>query len=130
MIVLRPAIEPTAHLRFLERDGRFILQQLFRITETDDEKKTSIREEWYDVRTERNEVLDKSILKLGLSVRTMNVLIGKYSDPSYALHIKTVRELANLTESDLLMQENCGRKSINEIKEVLAGMGLTLKPKK
>jgi len=62
--------------------------------------------------------LDKSIDELELSVRSYNCLIN--SD------IKTVKELIQKTEAEILKTRNFGRKSLNEIKEVLSSMGLRL----
>jgi DNA-directed RNA polymerase, alpha subunit/40 kD subunit len=41
-------------------------------------------------------------------------------------NIKTIAELVTKTDVDMLQYRNFGRKSLNEIKEVLAGMGLSL----
>jgi DNA-directed RNA polymerase subunit alpha len=62
--------------------------------------------------------LDKSIDELELSVRSYNCLIN--SD------IKTVKELIQKTEAEILKTRNFGRKSLNEIKEVLGSLGLHL----
>jgi DNA-directed RNA polymerase subunit alpha len=40
--------------------------------------------------------------------------------------IKTVRELITKTDEELLKSVNFGRKSLNEIKEALKELGLTL----
>jgi DNA-directed RNA polymerase subunit alpha len=37
-----------------------------------------------------------------------------------------LRELVTKTEAEMLKTKNFGRKSLNEIKEILAGMGLSL----
>ena len=65
-----------------------------------------------------NEHLDKSIDDLELSVRSYNCL--KNSD------IKTIRDLVQKKESEMLKTKNFGRKSLNEIKDILTGMGLGL----
>jgi DNA-directed RNA polymerase subunit alpha len=65
-----------------------------------------------------NEHLDKSIDELELSVRSYNCL--KNSD------IKTIRDLVQKKESEMLKTKNFGRKSLNEIKDILTGMGLGL----
>jgi DNA-directed RNA polymerase subunit alpha len=41
-------------------------------------------------------------------------------------NIRTLRELVQKTEGEMLKTKNFGRKSLNEIKEILAGMGLSL----
>ncbi len=65
-----------------------------------------------------NEHLDKSVEELELSVRSYNCL--KNAD------IRTIRELVQKTEPEMLRTKNFGRKSLNEIKEILVGMGLNL----
>jgi DNA-directed RNA polymerase subunit alpha len=41
-------------------------------------------------------------------------------------NIRTIRELVQKTEGEMLKTKNFGRKSLNEIKEILSGMGLSL----
>jgi DNA-directed RNA polymerase subunit alpha len=65
-----------------------------------------------------NENLDKSVEELELSVRSYNCLKNA--------NIRTIRELVQKTEGEMLKTKNFGRKSLNEIKEILAGMGLSL----
>jgi DNA-directed RNA polymerase subunit alpha len=69
-------------------------------------------------RTASNENLDKSVEELELSVRSYNCLKNA--------NIRTIRELVQKTEGEMLKTKNFGRKSLNEIKEILAGMGLSL----
>ena len=64
------------------------------------------------------EYLDRSIDELDLSVRSYNCLKNA--------GIETVRQLVQKSESELLKTKNFGRKSLNEIKEILADMSLTL----
>ena len=65
-----------------------------------------------------NEHLDKSVEELELSVRSYNCL--KNAD------IQTIRELVQKTEPEMLRTKNFGRKSLNEIKEILLSLGLNL----
>ena len=65
-----------------------------------------------------NENLDKSVDELELSVRSYNCLKNA--------NIRTIRELVQKTEADMLRTKNFGRKSLNEIKEILTSMGLDL----
>ena len=65
-----------------------------------------------------NENLDRSVEELELSVRSYNCLKNA--------NITTIRELVQKTESEMLKTKNFGRKSLNEIKEILATMGLSL----
>lgn len=64
------------------------------------------------------EDLDRSVEELELSVRSYNCL--KNAD------ITTIRQLVQKTEADMLRTKNFGRKSLIEIKELLAGLGLSL----
>ena len=41
-------------------------------------------------------------------------------------NIRTIRELVQKTEPEMLKTKNFGRKSLNEIKEILSSMGLSL----
>ncbi|HKP87999.1 MAG TPA: DNA-directed RNA polymerase subunit alpha [Blastocatellia bacterium] len=65
-----------------------------------------------------NENLDRSVDELELSVRSYNCL--KNAD------IRTIRELVQKSEPEMLKTKNFGRKSLNEIKEILHSMGLRL----
>jgi DNA-directed RNA polymerase subunit alpha len=65
-----------------------------------------------------NEHLDKSVEELELSVRSYNCLKNA--------NIRTIRELVQRTEGEMLKTKNFGRKSLNEIKEILTTMGLSL----
>jgi DNA-directed RNA polymerase subunit alpha len=65
-----------------------------------------------------NENLFRSVDELELSVRSANCL--KNAD------IRYIGELVQKTEAEMLRTKNFGRKSLNEIKEILAEMGLTL----
>lgn len=62
--------------------------------------------------------LMKSVDELELSVRSANCL-----DKT---NIKTIMDLVERTETEMLDTENFGRKSLNEIKDLLAGMDLSL----
>jgi len=64
------------------------------------------------------EKLNKSVDEMELSVRSYNCLKNA--------NIKTIGELVQKTEAEMLKTKNFGRKSLNEIKEILAGMGLSL----
>jgi DNA-directed RNA polymerase subunit alpha len=71
-----------------------------------------------DVAAERmHDNLKRSVEELELSVRSYNCL--KNAD------IKTIGELVQKTEAEMLKTKNFGRKSLNEIKEILAEMGLS-----
>jgi DNA-directed RNA polymerase subunit alpha len=65
-----------------------------------------------------NENLYRSVDELELSVRSANCL--KNAD------IHMIGELVQRSEAEMLKTQNFGRKSLNEIKDILADMGLTL----
>ncbi|MCX5811090.1 MAG: DNA-directed RNA polymerase subunit alpha [Proteobacteria bacterium] len=65
-----------------------------------------------------NENMYRSVEELELSVRSANCL--KNAD------IKYIGELVQKTEQEILTTKNFGRKSLNEIKEILSYMGLRL----
>ena len=69
------------------------------------------REEWW-------EKLNKSVDEMELSVRSYNCLKNA--------NIRTIGELVQKTEAEMLKTKNFGRKSLNEIKEILGSMGLSL----
>ena len=77
------------------------------------DKKTSKKE-----KPEFNENLYRSVEELELSVRSANCL--KNAD------INKIYQLVSKTEAEMLKTKNFGRKSLNEIKEVLSEMGLSL----
>src|SRR5213595_2363601 len=64
----------------------------------------------------RNDLLDRSVDELELSVRSYNCLKNA--------GIKTIRDLVQRSEREMLATKNFGKKSLNEIKEILNGMGL------
>jgi DNA-directed RNA polymerase subunit alpha len=66
-----------------------------------------------------NETLKKSVEDIGLSTRTVNTLI--------AGSVKTVGGLIRKTPEALNELDGMGDKGINEIKEALANLGLSLK---
>jgi len=65
-----------------------------------------------------NENLFRSVDELELSVRSANCL--KHAN------IKLIGDLVQKTEAEILATKNFGRKSLNEIKEILNDMGLSL----
>ena len=64
-----------------------------------------------------NENLWRTVDELELSVRSANCLQNA--------NIKYIGELVQKTESEMLKTKNFGRKSLKEIKELLAEMGLS-----
>jgi DNA-directed RNA polymerase subunit alpha len=64
------------------------------------------------------ENLARSVDELELSVRSANCLKNS--------NIRHIFEWGEKTEAEMLKTKNFGRKSLNEIKEILASMGLSL----
>lgn len=83
-----------------------------------DEEKEPVHEEGPVSEQAASEYLDRTVDELELSVRSANCL--KNADLQY------IGELIQKTEQEMLKTKNFGRKSLNEIKAVLKGMGLRL----
>ena len=69
-------------------------------------------------RTELNENLFRNVDELELSVRASNCL--------KTANIRTIADLVQKSEAELLKTKNFGKKSLNEIKTILGEMGLAL----
>ncbi|MGE0645124.1 MAG: DNA-directed RNA polymerase subunit alpha [Nitrospira sp.] len=67
---------------------------------------------------ELNKNLTRSVNELELSVRAANCLKNA--------NIKTIADLVQKSEGEMLRTKNFGKKSLNEIKEILSEMGLSL----
>jgi DNA-directed RNA polymerase subunit alpha len=63
--------------------------------------------------------------KLGRSVDEMELSVRSYNCLKNA-NIRTIRELVQKSEAEMLKTKNFGRKSLNEIKDILQTMGLGL----
>src|SRR5579871_4041196 len=66
--------------------------------------------------SQMNEVLNRSVEELELSVRSYNCLKNA--------NIQTIGDLVQKSEAEMLRTKNFGRKSLNEIKEILSNLGL------
>lgn len=84
----------------------------------EDHEPDKVKKERREESKEFNENLYRSVEELELSVRSANCL--KNAD------IHKIYQLVSKTESEMLKTKNFGRKSLNEIKEVLSEMGLSL----
>lgn len=84
--------------------------------ETEEEEVRSVEDS--AVKPSLNENLFKTVDSLELSVRAANCLENA--------NIKYIGELVTKTEAEMLKTKNFGRKSLNEIKDILAEMGLSL----
>src|SRR5213594_1672297 len=82
--------------------------------EEDIETATSIEDRRPEI---KNENLNRSVEELELSVRSYNCLKNA--------NIQSIGDLVQKTEAEMLRTKNFGRKSLNEIKEILGGLGLT-----
>ncbi len=71
-----------------------------------------------EAQREINKNLFRSVNELELSVRAANCLKNA--------NIKTIADLVQKTEAEMLKTKNFGKKSLNEIKEILTDMGLSL----
>ena len=96
--------------------AKILKDQLSIFVNFEEEPETE-EEELEEEQEKLNEHLFKSVDELELSVRSANCL--KHAN------IKLIGELVQKTESEILATKNFGRKSLNEIKEILTEMGLS-----
>jgi DNA-directed RNA polymerase subunit alpha len=95
------------------------LQIFINIEEEDEESEaTGVGEVTPEEKSVLLEKLNKSVDEMELSVRSYNCLKNA--------NIRTIGELVQKTEAEMLKTKNFGRKSLNEIKEILGGMDLAL----
>jgi DNA-directed RNA polymerase subunit alpha len=94
-----------------------ILQDQLSVFVNFDEPESALRHDVEDG-LEFNPLLLKKVDELELSVRSANCLKND--------NIVYIGDLIQKTEAEMLRTPNFGRKSLNEIKEVLSGMGLHL----
>jgi DNA-directed RNA polymerase subunit alpha len=87
------------------------------IEDEDEEEDTPVEISEHD-REAWSEKLTKSVDEMELSVRSYNCLKNA--------NIRTIGELVQKSEAEMLKTKNFGRKSLNEIKEILTTMGLSL----
>src|SRR5947199_2309399 len=77
-----------------------------------------VKDKQDEQQTKMKKLLNMSVNEIELSVRAANCLNNA--------NITTVGQLAMKTEAEMLKYRNFGKKSLNEIKEKLAALGLTL----
>ena len=104
----RSAVAQAAHI-LLDQLGVFVGEGLIV------EREEPVKEE---PRNKHNDSLYRRIEEIELSVRSANCLENA--------DIKYIGELVQKTEAEMLRTKNFGRKSLNEIKEILTEMGLSL----
>jgi DNA-directed RNA polymerase subunit alpha len=105
--------EAVAHAAKILKDQLSI----FITFEEGEEEEVAVQETTGDM-DKLNENLFRSVDELELSVRSANCL--KHAD------IRLIGDLVQKTEAEILATKNFGRKSLNEIKEILSEMGLGL----
>lgn len=104
----RSAVAQASHI-LVDQLKLFVGEDL--ILERDEPKAEESAKKWHDG-------LFKKIDELELSVRSANCLENA--------DIKFIGELVQRSEQEMLRTKNFGRKSLNEIKDILTEMGLTL----
>ena len=98
--------------------AKILKEQLTIFINFDEEIEPSEEVEVEEEREKLNENLYRSVDELELSVRSANCLKNA--------GIKLIGELVSRSEAEMLKTQNFGRKSLNEIKDILVDMGLTL----
>jgi DNA-directed RNA polymerase subunit alpha len=97
--------------------AKILKEQLQIFINFDEETETVVEEESEESR-KINENLYRSVEELELSVRSANCLKNA--------NIHLIGDLVQRSEAEMLKTQNFGRKSLNEIKDILADMGLSL----
>ncbi len=77
------------------------------------------------IEKEVDEKFEKFVKDLGMSVDELELSVRAANCLKNA-NIKTIYELVQKTETDMLKYKNFGRKSLSEIKSILTGMGISL----
>lgn len=98
--------------------AKIMKEQLSIFINFDEEAEPAEEAESEEEREKINENLYRSVDELELSVRSANCLKNA--------GIKMIGELVSRSEAEMLKTQNFGRKSLNEIKDILVDMGLTL----
>jgi len=97
--------------------AKIMKEQLTIFINFDEESEPQLLEESQEEKDKVNENLYRTVEELELSVRSANCLKNA--------GIKLIGELVSKTEAEMLKTQNFGRKSLNEIKDILNDMGLT-----
>jgi DNA-directed RNA polymerase subunit alpha len=108
------SVSPEDAVAFAAKIMKDQLSIFINFEETEEPVEEAVSEE----AAKMNENLDKSVDELELSVRSANCLQNA--------NIRYIGELVQKTEAEMLKTKNFGRKSLKEIKEILAEMGLSL----
>jgi DNA-directed RNA polymerase subunit alpha len=97
--------------------AKIMKEQLSIFINFDEESEPAQVEESQEEKDKINENLYRTVDELELSVRSANCLKNA--------GIKLIGELVSKSEAEMLKTQNFGRKSLNEIKDILSDMGLT-----
>jgi DNA-directed RNA polymerase subunit alpha len=108
------SVAPVDAVAFAAKILKEQLQVFINFTEEEEPAAEGTEEE----QPQFNENLYKTVDELELSVRSANCLQNA--------NIKYIYELVEKTEAEMLKTKNFGRKSLNEIREILGDMGLSL----
>lgn len=92
-----------------------LFQSMAGVSEEEDASESTFQENEED---EANKVMEMTIEDLDLSVRSFNCL--------KRAEINTVADLANKSEEDMMKVRNLGRKSLDEVRNKLKELGLSL----
>ncbi len=111
------AVRPDDALAFAAKILKEQLSVFINFDETEEIEAKDVDEGLED-KPKLNENLFKTVDSLELSVRAANCLENA--------NIKYIGELVTRSEAEMLKTKNFGRKSLNEIKDILAEMGLSL----
>jgi DNA-directed RNA polymerase subunit alpha len=98
--------------------SKILKEQLTTFINFDETEEVDEAPEAEELSPKLNDNLFKTVDALELSVRAANCLENA--------NIKYIGELVTKTEGDMLKTKNFGRKSLNEIKDILMEMGLSL----
>ncbi len=102
---------------FCNENGGSVEEEVVDAAADDPENNIGMMTDFMDEEpVELNENLLKSVEELELSVRSYNCLKNA--------NIRTLADLVQRTEQEMLRTKNFGRKSLNEIKEIIVAMGL------
>ena len=97
--------------------AKIMKEQLSIFINFDEESEPNQVEDSQEEKDKINENLYRTVEELELSVRSANCLKNA--------GIKLIGELVSKSEAEMLKTQNFGRKSLNEIKDILSDMGLT-----
>jgi len=97
--------------------AKIVKEQMSIFINFDEESEPVFQDSESDDESRVNENLYRTVEELELSVRSANCLKNA--------GIKLIGELVSKSESEMLKTQNFGRKSLNEIKDILTEMGLT-----